>query len=109
MLVIKRCRIFCSPFCFPKIIKFKIYRNTIFPLILCETWSITLREGRRLRVYENRVLRRIFVPKRDEVTEEWRDLHNEELNDQYSPSSIVRGVKSRRRRWGGACSTYGGE
>ena len=49
----------------------------------CETWSLTLREERRLRVFENRVLRRIFVPKRDEVTREWRKLHNEELNDLY--------------------------
>jgi len=60
-----------------------------------------LREGRRLKVYENRVLRRIFDPKREEVTGEWRNLHNEELNDQYSSPNIVRVVKSRRIRWGG--------
>ena len=56
----------------------------------CETWSLTLREVRRLRVFENRVLWRIFGPKRDEVTGEWRKLHNEELNDLYCSSNIVR-------------------
>jgi hypothetical protein len=60
-----------------------------------------LREERRLRVYANRVLRRIFGPKWDEVTEEWRKLHNEELNDLYSLPNIVRVVKSRRMRWAG--------
>ena len=64
----------------------------------CETWSLTLREERRLRVFENRVLRRVFVPKRDEMIGEWRKLHNEELNDLYS-RNIVRVVKSRRLRW----------
>jgi len=67
----------------------------------CETWSLTLREERRLRVVENRVLRRIFVPKREEVTREWRKLHNEELNDLYCSSNIVRVIKSRRMRWTG--------
>jgi len=67
----------------------------------CETWSLTLRDERRLRVFENRVLRRIFGPKRDEVTREWRKLHNEELNDLYSSSSIIRMIKSRRMRWAG--------
>ena len=61
----------------------------------CETWSLTLREERRLRVFENRMLRRGFGPKRDEETGEWRKLHNEELNDLYSLPSIVRVVKSR--------------
>ena len=67
------------------------------PVVLygCETWSLTFREARRLRVFENRVLRRVFEPKRDEVTGEWRKLHNEELNDTYSLPSIVRVVKSR--------------
>jgi hypothetical protein len=59
----------------------------------CETWSLTLREERRLRV-----LRKVFGPKRDEVTAEWRKLHNEELNDQYSLPNIVQVVKSRRMR-----------
>jgi hypothetical protein len=60
-----------------------------------------LREERRLRVFENKVLRRIFGPRRDEVTEEWRKLHNEELNDQYSSPNIVRVIKSRLMRWAG--------
>jgi hypothetical protein len=60
-----------------------------------------MREERRLLVFENRVLRRIFGPKRDEVTGEWRKLHNEELRDVYSLPNIVRGVKSERMRWAG--------
>jgi hypothetical protein len=73
----------------------------IFPVVLygCETWSLTLREERMLRVYENRVLRRVFGPKRNEVTGEWIKLHNEELNDQNSLPNIVRVVKSIRMRW----------
>ena len=65
----------------------------------CETWSLTLKEERRLRVFENGVLRRIFGPKRDEVTGEWRNLYNEEFNDLYSSTNIVRVIKSRRMRW----------
>jgi len=66
-------------------------RAIIFPLVSygCETWSLTLREECRLRVFENRVLRRIFGPKRDEVTGEWRKIHNEELNDLYCSPDIV--------------------
>jgi hypothetical protein len=67
----------------------------------CKTWSLTLREEHRLRVFENRVLRRIFGPKSDEVTGEWRKLHNEEMNDLYSLSNNMRVVKSRRMRWAG--------
>jgi hypothetical protein len=70
----------------PKNTKLKVYRTTILRVVLygCETWSLTLREEQRLRVSENRVLRGIFGPKRDEATGEWRRLHNEELNDLYS-------------------------
>jgi len=83
-----------------KNLKIKIYRTIILPFVLygCETWSLTLREERRLRVFENGVLRRIFGPKRDEVTGEWRKLHNEELNDLYWSPNIVRVIKSRRVR-----------
>jgi hypothetical protein len=74
----------------------------------CETWSLTLREEHRLRVYENRVLRRIFGLKRDEVTGVWRKLHNEELHNLYpSPSKIIRMIKSRRRRWAGHVARMG--
>ena len=74
-----------------KNLKINIYRTIIFPVVLygCETWSLTLREERRLRMFENRELRRIFGPRRDEVTEEWRKLYNEELNDLYFSPSIV--------------------
>jgi hypothetical protein len=72
----------------------------------CETWSLTLREKRRLRVFENRVLRRVFGPKRDEVTGEWRKLHKD-LNDLYSLPNIVWVVKSRRMRWAGHVARMG--
>jgi hypothetical protein len=83
------------------------YSNIILPVVLYgrETWSLTLREEHRLRVFENMVLRKIFGPKRNEVTGEWRRLHKEELNDLYSSPNIIRVIKSRRIRW--ACSTYG--
>ena len=83
-----------------KYLKIKIYRTIIFPVVSygCETWSLTLREERKLRVFENMVLRRIFEPRRDEVTGEWRRLHNEELNDLYSSPNIVRVIKWRRMR-----------
>ena len=80
-------------------VKIKIYRNIILPVLYgCEIWSLTLREERRLRVFEDRVLRRVFVPKRDEVTGEWRKLRNERLNDLYCSPSIFRVTKSRRMR-----------
>ena len=84
-----------------KNLKIKKNRTVILPVVLCQTWSLTLREERKLRVFENRVLRRIFGPRRDEVTGEWRRLHNAELNDFYSPRNTVRVIKSRRMRWAG--------
>jgi hypothetical protein len=78
-------------------VKVKIYKTIILPVVLygCESWSLTLREEHRLRVYENRVLRRIFGPKRDEVTGELRKLHSEELHNLYSSPDVIRQVKSR--------------
>jgi hypothetical protein len=74
-----------------KIVKIRIYKTIILPVVLygCETWSLILREKHRL-VFENRVQRKIFGPKRDGVTGEWRKLHNEELLDLYSSPSIIR-------------------
>jgi len=81
----------------------------ILPVVLygCETWSLTLREERKLRVFENRVLRRVFGPRRDEVTGEWRRLHNAELNDWYSSPKRV--IKLRRMRWVGHVARMGEE
>jgi hypothetical protein len=73
----------------------------------CETWSVTLREENRLRAFENRVLRRILGPKRDEVTGKWRKLHNEELRDLYSSASKIRKIKSRGMRWEGHVARMG--
>jgi hypothetical protein len=84
-----------------KSVKIKIYGTIILPVVLygCESWSFTLREECRLRVFENKVLRRIFGLKRDEVTGEWRRLHNKELYALYSSPNIIRVIKSRRMRW----------
>jgi hypothetical protein len=94
-----------------KNLKIKIYRTIILPVVLrgCETWSLTLREERKPRVFENMVLRRIFGPRRDEVKGEWRRLHNEDLNDLYSSPNIVRVIKSRRMRWAGHVARMGEE
>jgi hypothetical protein len=89
----------------------KIYKTIILPVVLygCETWSLTLKEEHRLRVFENWVLRRIFGPKRDEVTGEWRKLHNREHHNLYSSPAIISQIKSRRMRWAGhpACMGEG--
>jgi len=83
-----------------KNLKIKIYRTVILPVLYgYGTWSLTLREERRLRVFENRVLRGIFGPRRDEVIGEWRKVHNEERNDLYSSPNIVRVIKSIRMIW----------
>jgi hypothetical protein len=92
-------------------VEVKIYKTIILPVVLygCETWSLRLREEHRLRVFENRVLRRIFGPKRDEVTGEWRKLHNEELHSLYLSPDIIRQVNSRRMRWAGYVARIGEE
>jgi hypothetical protein len=90
--------------CLPsKIVKIRIYKTTIFPVVLygCEIGFLTLREEHRFWVTENRVLRRIFGPKRDEVAGGWRKMQNEELHNLHSSSCIIRIIKSRRMRWAG--------
>jgi hypothetical protein len=89
-------------------LKVKIYTIIILPVVLygCETWSLTLREEHRLRVFENRVLRRIFGPERDEVRGEWRKLCNGELHNWYSSPDVIRQIKSRKMRCE-ACDTHG--
>jgi len=90
-------------------IKIKIYITIILPVVLygCETWSLTLREERRLMVLETRVMGRILGPKRDEATGEWRGLHSEEFNGLYSSPNIIRVIKSRRMRWTGQVARMG--
>jgi hypothetical protein len=86
-----------------------MYKTIILPVVLygCKTWSLRLKEEHRLGVFENRVLRRIFGSKSDEVTAEWRKLHNEEIHDLYSSPSITRIVKARRMRWAGHVARRG--
>jgi hypothetical protein len=90
-------------------VKIKIYKTIILPVVLygCEIWYVTLREEHRLSVFENRLLRRIFGPKRDEVTGGWRKLHNEELHGLYSSPSTIRVIKARRMRWVGHVARMG--
>jgi hypothetical protein len=92
-----------------KNLKIRIYKTIILSVVLygCESWSLTLKEEHRLRVFENRVLRRIFGPKRDEVTRKWRKLHNVELRDLYSLPSIIRIMKLRRMRSAGHVARMG--
>ena len=89
--------------------KIKKYKTIILAVVVCgcETWSFTLREVRRLKVFETRMLRRIFGPNRDEVTEEWRKLHNEELNDLYCSPNIVGVIKSRITKCAGHVACMG--
>jgi hypothetical protein len=90
-------------------VKVKTHKTTILPVVLygCETWCLTLRKRHRLRVFETRVLRRIFGPKRDEVTAEYRKFHGEKLHNLYLPPDVIRQIKSRRMRWVGHVSHMG--
>jgi hypothetical protein len=90
-------------------VKVKIYKTVNLPVVLygCDTWSLTLREEHRPRVFENRVLRRIFGPKMDDVTEEESKLHSEEFHILYSSPNIIRQIKSRRMRWAGHVACMG--
>jgi hypothetical protein len=83
------------------IVRIRIYKAIILPVVLCgcETWSLTVRKVHRLRVFENRVLTRIFGVKTNEVTGGWRKLHNEDLHNLCSLPGIIRMIKSRRMRW----------
>ncbi|KAJ4452069.1 hypothetical protein ANN_03585 [Periplaneta americana] len=87
-----------------KKLKVRIYKTVILPVVLCgcETWTLTLREEQRLKVFEKKVLRKVLGDKRDEATEEWRKLHNTELHDAlYSSPDIIRNINLRRLRWAG--------
>jgi hypothetical protein len=90
-------------------VKVKIHKTIILPVVLygCGTWSLTLREEHRLRVFENRVIRRIFGLKRDEVTGEWRELHSEELHNLNSSPDVISQIMSRRVRWAGHVARLG--
>jgi hypothetical protein len=92
-------------------LKVKIYKTIILPVVLygCETWSLTLRDEHRVRVFENIVLRRIYGRKRDKVTGEWRKLHKEELHILYSFPNNIRQIESRKMRWAGHVARIGEE
>jgi hypothetical protein len=109
MLATIRSRTFCLLGCCLKNVKIGIYTTIILPVDLhgCKIWSLALREEHRLRMFENRVLRRIFGLKRDEVTGEWKKLHNDELHDLYSSPSVIRMIKSMRMRWAGHVARMG--
>jgi hypothetical protein len=98
MLALIQSKIFCLPVSYQKL-NIKIYKTVILPVLLygCENWSLTLREDHRLGVFDNRVLRKIFVPKKEEDGS-WRKLHNDELHSLYSSPDIVKAIKSRRMR-----------
>ena len=108
MLAIIRCSLLSSSL-LSKNIKVKIYRTIILPVVLygCETWSLIFREEHRQRVFENRVLKRIFLPKRDKMTGEWRKLHKPELNDLYCSPIVVQVIKLRRMRLAGHVARMG--
>jgi hypothetical protein len=109
MLATIRFRVFCPPIVV-KNLKVEIYKTKMLPVVLygCESWSLILREEHRLRVFGNRVLRRIFGAKRVEVMGEWRKFHIGELHILYSSPDIIRRIKSRRMRWAGQVGRMGG-
>jgi hypothetical protein len=92
-------------------VKVKMYKKIILSVVLyvCETWSLTLREEHRLRVFENRIVRRVFGPKRDEVMGEWRMFYNVELRILYLFPNIIRQIESRKMRWAGHMARMGEE
>jgi hypothetical protein len=109
LLAIILYRMFSFPVCYQKNRKIKIGRNVILPVVLygCLTWSVTLREERSLRVFENRVLREVFGPEKDEGTGEWRRLHKEKIYSPYSSPNIIRIIKPPRKRYTGMLHMWG--
>jgi hypothetical protein len=90
-------------------LKVKIYKVIILPVVVCDTWTVILRQDYMLRVFENGILRRIFGPMRDEVTGEWKKLHTEDLHNLYSSPVAIRHIKPRRMRWAGYVARMGEE